>query len=309
MDFNDILANFPSESGTLEYKRKRADKPAVVKELVAFANTDGGKLVYGVKEDSGTITGFDDFHDFDEYEEGVNNLLANSVRPRINCEIVELEHQGNTLMGFAVEESSVLHTFRDGKPYIPSRMGSTTDYLEGDAIIQHYRATLQDDDDTGQSERERWLHDLRDEAQAIRFRYQDNDLGDVDGRDKFQERVEEAIESVESLLEGRPPQVSDEAKDLAEALLERARKVSDARTSAIPAPISISSVTGSRRGRSSRPSRSTGGPGSRRNDTTDDSLGYVSDTPEEIEETFRELAEDLTQVADDVVEFIDDTTH
>ena len=141
MDFGDILADFPPESDTLEYKRKRADKPTVVKELVALANTEGGKLIYGVKEENGSITGFDDFHDFADYEEDLNNLLAAHVRPRIDCEIVELQHECHTLMGITVAESTVLHTFRDGKPYVPTRMGSTTDYLEGDAIVQYYRAT------------------------------------------------------------------------------------------------------------------------------------------------------------------------
>jgi UrcA family protein len=309
MDFSDILASFPPESDTLEYKRKRADKAAVVTELVAFANTDGGTLVYGVKEENGTITGFDDFHDFQAYEEEISNLLGARVRPRITCEIVELDHEGHTLMGFSVEGSTVLHTFRDGKPYIPSRMGSTTDYLEGDAIVQHYRATLGAESDTQPSAQVQWLHDLRNEAQAIRFQYRDVDLAERDGRRKFQERAAELVENVEGLLERRPPQVSEEARDCAAALLENAREVTDADTSATPAPVVITAATDRRRGRRDRRSRRSGSPGSRRGDTTDDSPDYVGETPEEIEDAFRDLAAALTEVADEVIELVDETIY
>jgi predicted HTH transcriptional regulator len=98
--FQEILAEFPPESETLEYKRKRANKESVVRELVAFANANGGRLIYGVQESDGEIEGFDDFSDdFQSYEEGISNLITSSVQPRISVSIEELEKEGKALMG------------------------------------------------------------------------------------------------------------------------------------------------------------------------------------------------------------------
>ena len=103
--------------------------------------------------------------------------------------------------------------------------------------------------------------------------------------------------------------MTDEARALAETLLETARTVGDADTSATLAPVVITAATDGRRSRRNRRSGRSSSRGSRRGDANDDSHDYVGDTPEEIEATFHDLAGDLADTADEVIEYIDDTIY
>ncbi|WP_342471498.1 RNA-binding domain-containing protein [Metasolibacillus sp. FSL H7-0170] len=77
------------ESLTLEFKRELTD--AIKREIIAFANTQGGELYIGV-DDDGTIIGLDNA---DKVLESISSMLHDGIQPDILVhtflEIIELE--------------------------------------------------------------------------------------------------------------------------------------------------------------------------------------------------------------------------
>jgi ATP-dependent DNA helicase RecG len=82
------------EGKTLEFKRDLSSPRNVLKTLVAFANSAGGRLVLGLADD-GQVAGV--AHPLDE-EERLCSLIADSIAPRLvpNIELVTVE--GKTLL-------------------------------------------------------------------------------------------------------------------------------------------------------------------------------------------------------------------
>lgn len=76
--FIDQLITQP-ESKTLEFKRDLSSPKPLLKSLVAFANTAGGRLVIGVADDQ-EILGIE--NPLDE-EEILSSLIADSISPRL----------------------------------------------------------------------------------------------------------------------------------------------------------------------------------------------------------------------------------
>lgn len=93
ISFFDTLATQP-EGKTLEFKRNLSSPKPLLKTLVAFANSAGGRVVIGVTDDR-QIVGVDS--PLDE-EERLCNLIADSIAPRLvpNVELVTVE--GKTLL-------------------------------------------------------------------------------------------------------------------------------------------------------------------------------------------------------------------
>lgn len=75
----------------LNTELKRAYTPDLIKTVIAFANTKGGKLYIGV-EDDGSVIGLDDL---DKVMLSVTNAIRDSIKPDItpfsSCEIVVVE--------------------------------------------------------------------------------------------------------------------------------------------------------------------------------------------------------------------------
>ena len=63
------------ESETVELKRIVVDD--IKKEIVAFANCDGGKLYIGI-EDDGTVIGLDDA---DQTALQISNMIRDAIKP------------------------------------------------------------------------------------------------------------------------------------------------------------------------------------------------------------------------------------
>ena len=78
------------ESKTLELKRDISSPKNILKTLVAFANTAGGRLLIGIEDDSREIGGIED--PLDE-EERICNLIADNIEPRLvpNVELISFE--------------------------------------------------------------------------------------------------------------------------------------------------------------------------------------------------------------------------
>ncbi len=93
---NDHIAQLicKPESKTLEFKRDLSSPRPWLKTLVAFANSAGGQLIFGVADDR-TVIGID--NPLDE-EERLCNLIADSIAPRLVPNIELTTVQGKTLL-------------------------------------------------------------------------------------------------------------------------------------------------------------------------------------------------------------------
>jgi predicted HTH transcriptional regulator len=78
------------EGKTLEFKRDISSPRNILKTLVAFANTAGGRLIIGVEDDSKAVLGVE--NPLDE-EERLCSLIADNIEPRLvpNVEMVSFE--------------------------------------------------------------------------------------------------------------------------------------------------------------------------------------------------------------------------
>lgn len=82
MDIIEIL-KLP-ESKTLEFKRDLSSSKGILKSIIAFANTAGGKLVIGVEDGSKEIFGVEKPL---LIEEKLANIISDNIFPKIVPEI------------------------------------------------------------------------------------------------------------------------------------------------------------------------------------------------------------------------------
>lgn len=122
------------ESVEVELKQSFHSVQDVAKDLSAFANTQGGLLILGVKDD-GVIEGVKG--DLDKVQQQISN--ANSMihsAPLINVEVLTLEGKKVIVVAVHKADSSVFHSV-DGVIYV--RIGSTIQRLEGQSIVEFLR--------------------------------------------------------------------------------------------------------------------------------------------------------------------------
>lgn len=101
-----------------DFKFEISDARKIARSLVAFANTEGGRLLVGVK-DNGKIVGVSD----DEELYMIEAALKMYVRPRLKCKTNAWSIEGRTVVEIAVEPGSA-------KPYFaPNDNGKWTVYL------------------------------------------------------------------------------------------------------------------------------------------------------------------------------------
>ena len=92
MIFHSILQQ--PEGKTLEFKRDFSSPRPIMKTLVAFANTAGGKLIIGIEDDK-KLVGVDDPL---EMEERIASTIADSIAPHLVPSIEMITVKGKTLI-------------------------------------------------------------------------------------------------------------------------------------------------------------------------------------------------------------------
>ena len=75
------------ENESVEFKSSRVRPESLSREIVAFANTNGGTLIIGI-EDDGFIAGVSLKKNFEEW---VANVTRNNVVPAINIKTSKIE--------------------------------------------------------------------------------------------------------------------------------------------------------------------------------------------------------------------------
>jgi len=129
------LVSMP-ESKTLEFKRDISSPKNMLKTLVAFANTAGGRLIIGLEDESREVLGVE--NPLDE-EERLCNLIADSIEPRLvpNVELISIEDK--TLLSVEVYPSgSRPHWLKKGglEEGVYVRLGSTNRKADRELIAE-----------------------------------------------------------------------------------------------------------------------------------------------------------------------------
>jgi ATP-dependent DNA helicase RecG len=137
VDIDDLVSS--PESKTLEFKRDLSSPRPLLKTLVAFANTAGGRLVIGIADDH-SIVGVE--KPLDE-EERLCSLIADSIAPRLlpNIELTTVEDK--TLLVIEVFVSSARpHWIKSEGPEagVYVRLGSTTRQADPELVAELRRS-------------------------------------------------------------------------------------------------------------------------------------------------------------------------
>lgn len=128
-----------SEGKTLEFKRDLSSPKPLLKTLVAFANSAGGRVVIGVTDDKQIIGVGDSL----EEEERLCNLVADSIAPRLVPNIEMVTAEGKTLLIAEVFLSnSRPHFLRAEGPEqgVYVRLGSTNRQADRELISELRRS-------------------------------------------------------------------------------------------------------------------------------------------------------------------------
>lgn len=128
------------EGKVLEFKRDLSSPRNLLKTLVAFANTAGGRVIVGVQDKTRKVMGIE--HPLDE-EERICSLIADSISPRLvpNVELTTID--GKTLLVIEVFlSSSRPHYLRSEGPEtgVYVRLGSTNRQADRELIAELRRS-------------------------------------------------------------------------------------------------------------------------------------------------------------------------
>ena len=105
------------EDSFVEFKRDAVHPNSLARELVAFANTQGGTVLLGV-DDDGSVSGITKA----KVEEWIANIATNNCIPPLIPTIQTFQISGKKVLAIAVERSFEPHRVSDGKYYV--RVGS-----------------------------------------------------------------------------------------------------------------------------------------------------------------------------------------
>ena len=114
-----------AEGKTLEFKRDLSSPKNLLKTLVAFANTAGGKVIIGVEDKNRSPVGV--AHPLDE-EERLCSLIADAIEPRLvpNVEIMTVEDKTLLMVDVFLSNSRPHYLKAEGvETGVYVRLGST----------------------------------------------------------------------------------------------------------------------------------------------------------------------------------------
>ncbi|NLN66628.1 MAG: hypothetical protein GX143_00475 [Alcaligenaceae bacterium] len=129
------------ESKILEFKRDLSSPQPLLKSLIAFANSAGGRLIIGVNDEHKIIGVTDPLAE----EERICNLIADNIAPRLvpNVELTSLNNK-TLLIVEVFPSSSRPHYFKKQGPEqgVYVRLGSTNRQADPALIAELQRGVL-----------------------------------------------------------------------------------------------------------------------------------------------------------------------
>lgn len=100
-----------------------------VPELIAFANADGGTVFLGIEDNTGEVTGCDNYEC-----QNIIEAIYDKTRPPLFVTAEEIIYNHRVVIGLSVTNDGVIHTTTDGrclkrlgknsKPYYPEELGN-----------------------------------------------------------------------------------------------------------------------------------------------------------------------------------------
>ena len=117
------------ESRTLEFKVRIPDTRHIVSNLVAFANTNGGKLIIGIENQR--IVGIDNI----EHARRVINKAANTVSPPLKINIQTLEVKGKKVLVVEIPKGDKSPYFAGGRAW--QRVGASNVPLTSEILFSN----------------------------------------------------------------------------------------------------------------------------------------------------------------------------
>ena len=110
------------ESSTVQFKIRVNDAYRIGTEMVAFTNTNGGKIIIGVDDKTGELKGLS-FKEIEETNELLANSATNNVKPPIFITTETVEIDGNNLIVAEISEG-ISKPYTDNKGIIWVKNGS-----------------------------------------------------------------------------------------------------------------------------------------------------------------------------------------
>ena len=90
------------ESRHIEFKEEIPKKhEKFLKDIIAFANTSGGKTIVGIVDDTGEVVGLKDQNPF-KLSDAISNMISDACTPQINTEITPKTIDGKTVLEIEV---------------------------------------------------------------------------------------------------------------------------------------------------------------------------------------------------------------
>jgi hypothetical protein len=116
------------ETGFVEFKQEVKDRQSLLKDLTAFANTNGGTLFIGVVDGTMALKGIDGASPErkDGFERGLRDSIRQCIQPSPEVVIDYPEKDGFIIARIFVRASSQRHSF-EGRYYV--REGTQSRYL------------------------------------------------------------------------------------------------------------------------------------------------------------------------------------
>jgi ATP-dependent DNA helicase RecG len=109
------------ENSAVEFKSADVHRDSIAKELVAFANTQGGIILLGV-EDNGSISGIPTTEK--NYEEWLTNIARENVIPALDVHLEKINYQQKELLKVTVPKGKD-KPYQTNKHHFLIRIGST----------------------------------------------------------------------------------------------------------------------------------------------------------------------------------------
>jgi len=115
------------ETSTVQFKEKLDNNDSIAAEMIAFANSKGGKILFGVEDKTGSIKGLD-YHQLQKIENRLATIASDSVKPQIfiTTEVITLEANSKNekrVLVVDVEEGST-KPYKDRNGAIWQKQGS-----------------------------------------------------------------------------------------------------------------------------------------------------------------------------------------
>lgn len=139
MDIEPLIENNEPESRGLEYKHHKVDHKSLVKELVAMANSGGGRVIVGVEESDDEIVDIHDVPDVATLKEGIDNVIASYVEPPLSIDKTAVKYDGKSLVVLTVDGGPRLNSFEWNERHVfPFRAGTRIAYMHAYQVADFY---------------------------------------------------------------------------------------------------------------------------------------------------------------------------